>query len=301
MELLVVGGSGLLGLEVTRQARLAGHGVVATFHSRVPAVGDVDWCRLDIRHRDDVTALVRATRPKVVVNAAYRQSDWATTAEGGTHVALGADAAGARLVHVSSDAVFSGAAAGYDETHVPDPMTPYGAAKAAAETAVKGIAPSAVIARTSLIVGNGASQHERHVHALAAGAVGGVLFTDDVRCPVHVTDLAAALLELAGSTYAGIHHVAGADAVSRYELGVLIARRDGLDHTALPAGLRAGTGLPGPIDVRLDSTNTQARLRTRLRGAREFLAPVRSQWSDRATGAGEPRRPAGTRRECPPP
>jgi dTDP-4-dehydrorhamnose reductase len=143
--------------------------------------------------------------------------------------------------------------------------------KAAAETAVRGITPTAVIARTSLIIGNGDSQHERHVHALAAGAVTGALFTDDVRCPVHVTDLASALLELATSPYAGIHHVAGADAISRYEFGVLIARRDGLDQAALPAGLRAGTGLRGPIDVRLDSTNTQARLKTRLRGAREFL------------------------------
>ena len=177
-------------------------------------------------------------------------------------------------MHVSSDAVFSGTAAPYDETHVPDPTTPYGAAKAAAETAIKGITPTAVIARTSLIIGDGDSPHERHVHALAAGTVTGVLFTDDVRCPVHVTDLASALLELAASPYAGIHHVAGTDAISRYELGVLIARRDGLDPATLPTGVRAGTGLSGPLDVRLDITNTQARLNTRLRGAREFLAPT---------------------------
>lgn len=269
-----MGGSGFLGLEIIRQARRAGHSVAATFHSRVPAVADVDWRNLDIRHRDDVTALALAARPDVIVNAAYRQSDWATTAEGGMHVALAAAVVGARLVHVSSDAVFSGTTARYDETHVPDPTTPYGAAKAAAETAIKGITPTAVIARTSLIIGNGDSQHERHVHALAAGAVTGALFTDDVRCPVHVTDLASALLELAASPYSGIHHVAGTDAISRYELGVLIARRDGLDQATLPTGLRAGTGLPGPIDVRLDSTNTQARLNTRLRGAREFLAPT---------------------------
>ncbi|GIH95606.1 dTDP-4-dehydrorhamnose reductase [Planobispora siamensis] len=271
----MVGGGGFLGREIIRQARLAGHRVAATFHSRTPGdVADVDWRRLDIRHRDDVTALVLATRPDAIVNAAYRQSDWATTAEGGMHLALGAAAAGARLVHVSSDAVFSGTASRYDETHLPDPTTPYGAAKAAAETAIKGITPAAVIARTSLIIGDGDSGHERHVHALATGAVTGVLFTDDVRCPVHVTDLAAALLELAASPHAGIHHLAGTDAVSRHELGVLIARRAGLDPAALPTGLRADTGPPGPLDVRLDGTATQARLTTRLRGAREFLAPT---------------------------
>jgi dTDP-4-dehydrorhamnose reductase len=180
-------------------------------------------------------------------------------------------AIGARLVHVSSDAVFSGTAPSYDETRQPDPVTPYGAAKAAAETAVKGIAPAAVIARTSLIIGDGDSQHERLVHALASGAATGALYTDDVRCPVHVTDLALALLELAASPHAGVRHVAGADAVSRHELGMLIAGRDGLEQAVLPAGLRAATDHPGPIDVRLDSSKTQARLTTRLRGARDFL------------------------------
>lgn len=259
----MVGGSGFLGREVGRQARQHGHRVTTTFHQHGPA--GTDRLRLDVRRRDDVLALVRAVGPDVVVNAAYRKADWATTADGGTHVALAAAATGARLVHVSSDVVFSGAAVHYDETRAPDPITPYGAAKAAAETAVKGIAPAAVIARTSLILGDGDSPHERHVHALVACGPG-VLFTDVVRCPVHVADLAAALLELAAPAYAGIQHVAGPDAVSRHELGLLIARRDGLDPALLPTG--PGTG---PFDVRLDSRATQARLRTRLRGVREFL------------------------------
>jgi hypothetical protein len=41
---------------------------------------------------------------------------------------------------------------------------------------------------------------------------------------------------------------------------VLIARRDGLDEASLPTGLRARTGLPGPLDVRLGCTMTQSRL-----------------------------------------
>jgi len=86
------------------------------------------------------------------------------------HVALAAAAAGTRLVHVSSDAVFSGTAPSHDGAHPPDPLTPYGAAKAAAETAVKGITLGAVIARTSLIIGDGDSQHGRLVHALAGRA-----------------------------------------------------------------------------------------------------------------------------------
>lgn len=272
MDLLVIGGTGLLGREVNRQAQRLGARVMATHHRNDPATMGIEWHQLDIRNRNDVLVLVQQLRPNVVINAAFRQVDWVTTADGGMHVAAAAAAIGARLVHVSSDAVFSGLAASYDETCPPDPTTPYGAAKAAAETAVKGLDPGALIARTSLIIGNRDSQHEKYVHSLVAGTTAGVLFADDLRCPVHVADLARALLELAQSSYAGIHHIAGADLLSRHELGVLIARRDGLDDAKLPSGLRAQTGPPGPLKVRLDCVMTQSRLQTRLRGAREFLA-----------------------------
>jgi dTDP-4-dehydrorhamnose reductase len=277
VDLLVIGGSGFLGRRITRQARLAGHSVIATGHANVPSTVGVDWRMVDIRRREDVTALALDARTDVIINAASRQSDWETTADGAAHVALEAAAASARLVHVSSDAVFSGAADAYDERCRPDPVTPYGAAKAAAETAVKCITPDAVIARTSLIVGDGESKHERLVHALASGAAAGVLYTDDVKCPVHVADLASALLELAASPHAGVFHVAGTDAVSRYEFGLLIAARDNLDKAALCAGPRAAAGLLGSSDVRLDCTRTQQRLTTKLRGAREFLATPTGQ------------------------
>jgi dTDP-4-dehydrorhamnose reductase len=85
VDLLVIGGSGLLGRRITRQARLAGHNVIATFCASVPPATDVDWRKLDIRRRDDVTALARRVRPDAVINAAYRQSDLETTADGGMH------------------------------------------------------------------------------------------------------------------------------------------------------------------------------------------------------------------------
>ncbi|GAA2878750.1 dTDP-4-dehydrorhamnose reductase [Actinoplanes cyaneus] len=266
MRLLVVGGSGLLGREVVRRARRTGHEVTATFHSHPIGPGGR---RVDIRRRDEVATLVAAVRPEVIINAAYQQADWATTADGGMHVAAAAAETNALLVHVSSDAIFSGSAPEYDESARPDPITPYGAAKAAAEVAVRGLVPAAAIVRTSLIVASGESPTESLVSDLATGKRTGALFTDDLRCPVHVTDLAAAVLELAGVP--GVHHVAGPDAMSRHELGVLIARRDGLDENALPTALRADSGLPGAIAVRLNAKATQSRLTTRLRGAREFL------------------------------
>ncbi|MYT29651.1 MULTISPECIES: sugar nucleotide-binding protein [unclassified Streptomyces] len=271
MNILIVGGSGFLGRELAHQAQTTGHTVTATFATRAGAIAGIRWLPMDLRQSREIAPVLSGSRPDVVINAAYRKADWATTADGAIRLATAATEYGARLVHVSSDAVFSGADVRYDESAMPDPVTPYGAAKAAAETAIRLIAPAAVIARTSLIIGDGGSVHETLVHDLATGRREGMLFTDDIRCPVHVTDLAQAVLELAASDRAGVCHLAGSDAVSRHELGALIAERDALDTSRLTAGRRAGTGSPGALDVRLDSTRTQRTLRTTLRGAGDFL------------------------------
>ena len=214
-------------------------------------------------------ALLTEVRPDAVVATPYRYDDWAVTADGAAHVAYAAAEVGARLVHLSSDALHAGRPTPYLDDDAPTPVHAYGAAKAAAETAVRAIDPGAALVRTSLIVGEGSKQIQLCRDALAGRAT---LFTDEARCPVDVTDLAAAVLELVPSGYAGLLNVAGPDAVSRAELGRLVARRDGLD----PAGLRTTTiaeaGLHRPADVRLDSTRAAGLLRTRLRGVRELLA-----------------------------
>ncbi|MFE0173337.1 SDR family oxidoreductase [Streptomyces sp. NPDC059002] len=272
MTLLIIGAGGFLGGELVRQATASGCAVAATFTRNPGRLAGAKWLRLDLRNHEEIVSVLDEVDPRVVINTASRKADWATTAEGAIRVAMAAADRGARLVHVSSDAVFSGAQVHYDEAATPDPITAYGAAKAAAETAIRLLAPAAVIARTSLIIGDGDSWHETLVHELSDGRREGALFTDDVRCPVHVSDLAAAILELASSDHAGIRHIAGPDAVSRYELGLLIAHRDGLDPATLSAGRRVDTGIPGPLDVRLDSSGTQRTLRIKVRGAREFLS-----------------------------
>ncbi|MFE6164900.1 SDR family oxidoreductase [Streptomyces sp. NPDC056486] len=271
MTVLIVGGSGFLGTELVRQASAAGHPTAATFATRPGNNPEATWYGLDLRDGDRVEEVVASLAPCLVINASSGSANWAVTAEGSVRLAMAAAKHNCRLVHVSSDDVFSGARVHYDESSLPDPVTPYGAAKAAAETGIRLLAPDAAVARTSLIIGGIQSEHVRLVHDLATGSRSGSLFTDDIRCPVHVGDLAAALLELASTDARGIHHLAGADAVSRHGLGVLIAQRDGLESSRLPEGLRAATALPGALDVRLDSRATQGKLRTRLRGVHEFL------------------------------
>ena len=158
------------------------------------------------------------------------------------------------------------------EADPPRPVTDYGRAKAEAEAAVRLAHPGAAIVRTSLIYGGPSpSPHERAVLAAIEDASGMAFFTDEIRCPVHVSDLADALLELAALRYAGPLHVAGCDAVSRHEFATLVAASGGRDPDLVRRARSADLPEPRPLDCRLDCTRAGAVLSTRLRGVREVL------------------------------
>jgi dTDP-4-dehydrorhamnose reductase len=138
------------------------------------------------------------------------------------------------------------------------PVTGYGRAKAEAEARVREACPGALLVRTSLIYGGPTpSKHE-----LSACDPAQTFFTNEIRSPVQVGDLAAALLELAELDVSGPLHVAGAHAVSRAGFAELVT---GAPVRSAPAPETR------PLDCTLDSSRAQALLATRLRGVREVL------------------------------
>ncbi|MDG4824433.1 sugar nucleotide-binding protein [Asanoa sp. WMMD1127] len=273
MTLLVFGGSGYLGGETCRQALAAGQTVVATYHRAPGDVPGARWHRVDLRDRAAVERLVDEVRPRTVVNAAYAHADWAVTATGAAHVAAAAARVGARLVHVSSDAVHGGRPEPYGEDADPTPVYAYGAAKAAAETAVALVAPAAAVVRCSLIIGPDArsKQVALCLEALAPGS-SVRLFRDEIRTPVAHDDLAAAVLELAEDDYAGVLNIGGPEPMNRVELGEIVARAHGLDPGALRSATIAESGLLRPATVILDSTRAREVLKTRIRPVADVLA-----------------------------
>ncbi len=270
LRLLVTGGSGHLGGEVVRRARGAGWDAVGTsYRTPGPVV-------LDVRDAGAVEALVADVAPDCVVHTAYLQDGpdaWGTNVDGSGNVATAAAVRGIRLIHVSTDLVFDGRAGRpYTEGDAVHPLLDYGRAKAAAELAVAERHPEATVVRTSLIYGGDrGSAHERRILDVVDGRADLAFFTDELRCPVHVSDLADALLALAGIAHAGPLHLAGADGVSRYELACLVAVANGRETAHLRTMTSAGAVPERPRDCRLDCSRAATLLGRPLPGVRTVL------------------------------
>lgn len=261
MRILVTGAAGYLGSELCRQAVADGHDVVAIRLHAEPPYGRA--VRLNLRDDEDVERALLKHGPELVLHTAYRQAEEALEGDvvrATRNVALAAHRVGARLIHLSTDLVFDGEqGAPYDEDAEPRPISVYGEAKLRAEELVGALHPEALIVRTSLLYGKPEPGPQERL-----ARRGGAFYVDEIRCPTHVVELAAALLELGVRERAPrLLHVVGPEAVSRLELARLL-------------GATGARGVPSPRvgrprNVALDASRAAALLRSRLRGVSEVL------------------------------
>jgi dTDP-4-dehydrorhamnose reductase len=279
-SMLVTGGSGYLGGWVVRLA-CSNWNVTATYRANAAGEPDVDWRQLDVRDEAAVASLVDEVQPQVLVHTASLNPGLGdnfevVNADGSENVARAAAGVGARLIHVSTDVVFDGQRGSYVEGDSLNPITPYGRSKALAEEAVLASGAEAVIVRTSLIYGwrpTVARAAQWMIDDLQAGKPVR-LWTDELRCPIWVESLAAALVELAGLSYTGPLHVAGAQPLSRYEFGVRMLHFHGVDPSPV-VPMPSPKGKLRPLDCTLDCSRSRALLSTPLPGVDEVLGRER--------------------------
>jgi len=255
-RLLVTGGCGYLGRELVARAAAQGWAVRATWFERPPPEGG-DWVRVDVR--DEAAFAEAVDGVDAVVHTAYRQGEreWDINVVGSAAVARAA--ARCRLVHLSTDLVFSGEHGGYREEDEPAPVNSYGRSKAEAERRVAAAHPAATIVRTSLIYGGAEPGPQERL-----ARENRRFFVDELRSPVQVGDLAEAILELLPLDVPGPLHLGGADDVSRFDFAVLLGADPGKLEPTRTTAARAP-------NVTLDSSRARGLLSTRLRGVREVI------------------------------
>ena len=225
---LVTGAHGMLGSDL-----------VAVLERRGVAVRALGRAELDVTDPAAVAAAVREVG--VVVNcAAWTGVDDAEADEAGAFalnavapalLARAAHVAGARLVQVSTDYVFDGAAGEpYAEDAALRPRSAYGRTKAAGEWAVRAECPDHLIVRTAWLYGAHGACFPRTMARLAGERDQLQVVADQVGQPTWTVDLAELVVRLvAGRAPSGIYHGTAAGQVSWHGFAQLVVQGLGLD------------------------------------------------------------------------
>jgi len=183
---------------------------------------------LDLAKAGSARAFIAGERPDLVINAAaFTAVDDCETDEramlvnrnGAREVAEAAAECGARLIHISTDYVFSGEGP-FDEQAAPKPLNAYGRSKLAGEEAVREAHSSATIVRTAWLYSPFGRNFVRTMMTLGGERDELSVVADQRGNPTNALDLADALLSIAdaGKGEGETYHVAGSGEASWAEL-----------------------------------------------------------------------------------
>lgn len=237
MKILITGGKGMLGR--TLQKALADHEII---------VADLpEW---DITNDEAFSAGVVAAQPDVIVHCAAmtkvddceakRDLAFKLNEEGSRNVALAAKAAGARLIAISTDYVFSGEPPqepwAWRETDLPRPRTVYGASKFAGEQMIQMILPESVIVRIAWLYGSGGPSFIHTMAKLGAQEGAPLKVVNDQRGNPTSCAAVADVIKflLTKPNVSGIVHATCEDACTWYDLTVELFRLLGLKRGVVP-------------------------------------------------------------------
>ncbi len=302
MKILITGCHGQLGSEL--QVQLAKEKcILGTLPDRLKkaTVLAVDVEDLDIRDRGATIAFVRRYQPETVINcAAYTDVDgceanpdaaYMVNALGARNLALACEKIGARLIHVSTDYVFSGAQNGgvpLDECAPPCPSSVYGRTKWLGEQYVQQFCRRSFIVRTAWLYGY---KGKNFVKTMAnIGKIHDSVAVVDDQCgnPTNAVDLAWHILKLAVSHDYGIYHCTGNGVCSWAEFAAEIMRLTGSSCRVLPCSteqyaLAHPKSAPRPEWSALDNRALRCTVGDEMRPWKKALEDFFEHWEGDST------------------
>jgi dTDP-4-dehydrorhamnose reductase len=288
MKILLFGKNGQVGWELQRSLAPLGEVVALDRHSK-------DFCG-DLADLDGIRETVRQVRPDAIVNAAaYTAVDKAESDAAAAHtinadapgvLAEAADAAGAWLLHYSTDYVFDGGGSKpWEEADPTGPLSVYGRTKLEGEQRIAAQCARHLILRTSWVYAARGGNFAKTMLRLAAERDRLTVINDQYGAPTGadlLADVTAHMLRGAltapAARVAGVYHVAAAGETTWHGYAQFV-----LDCAARSGALlKAAPGTVDPVATSAFPTPAQrphnSRLNTaKLRGAFGLQPPAWQQ------------------------
>lgn len=282
-RVIVTGAGGQLGSYLVRALAGAGATPVAFGHRPGPGID----AAVDIADGEALAQAIDDAGPDTIIHAAAMtdvdgcETDPERADEinrlGTQNVARAAVRAGAWLIAVSTDFVFSGANPPAAEADPTDPISVYGASKRAGELTVLAASDAFAVARTAWVYGGKGKHFPRSMLNLLAARDHVDVVEDERGNPTFAGDLADALVKIVALRLPGVVHVTNEGTASRFDLARAIASHAGLDAERIrPTTVEAFLAkypLPArrPADSSLSNTRAAA-LGVTLRPWQDALA-----------------------------
>lgn len=246
MKILITGAKGQLGSQIINIIKKGSSeiGEISDDVKNAEIIG-IDVQELDITDITVTKAYIKEVKPDVVINpAAYTNVDGCETNEdlafkvnslGARNLAIACEEIGAKLIHISTDYVFSGVGTKpfkeYDEV---GPQSVYGTTKLMGEEFVKQFCSKYFIVRTAWLYGYNGNNFVYTIMK-AAKERGALQVVDDQRGnPTNAEDLAHHILKLATTEEYGVYHCTGEGECSWYDFASKIVEFAGIDATVSP-------------------------------------------------------------------
>lgn len=240
MNILVTGANGQLGRELRLLAQASAHRFLFTDITELPGL---PVQRLDVLDAAAVDAIVQREAVGLIINcAAWTDVERAEdepeaamrlNAQAPANLAQAALRAGATLIHISTDYVFSGAGCTpLSEHDAPAPLSVYGKTKLAGEEAVRASGCKAIILRTAWMYSPFGKNFVRTMLRLTAERERLDVVFDQTGSPTAAIDLAAAILRIVDSGQlhkCGTYHYTDEGVTTWYDFARTIAAAAG--HT----------------------------------------------------------------------
>ncbi len=270
MRLLITGASGLLGANIVLDAHRE-HEVIAVYHRHAIELKGAQSVSADLSQPGRVKELFDRFQPEWVIHCAADTSidelegdptrAFRANRDMAANVAEAAREIGAKMVHISTDAVFDGREGPYREGDPTEPVNVYGKSKLAGEHAVQAVCPEALIIRTNIFGWNAqpkSSLAEWFINNLKQG-IPCKGFVDVYFNPLLVNHLWVIIKNLLKSDLWGVFHVGSDQCISKFEFGVRLAESFDLKKELISAIEieKVSFRTPRPKNTCLDCSKTR--------------------------------------------